>query len=121
MQRYVAAALSLAFAFLGINGWWNQLSQCDTVGRQIQTMAQFGYGVLGLSVGGLLIVKRLVPRTLEWLWIGTMTIAGGMAPIVWADSGILSGIAGGIAPMAIALGTVWLSRRGSRPRTSRSS
>ncbi len=118
--RYIAATVSFAFGFLGINGWWNQLSQCDTLGRQIQTMAQLGYGVLGLLVGGLLIAKRLVPRILEWLWIGTMTIAGAMAPIVWADSGILSSVASAIAAMAIALGTVWLTRRGSRALTSRS-
>ena len=118
--RYVAATLSLAFAFLGINGWWNQLSQCDTAGRLIQTFAQLGYGAVGLLVGGLLIAKRLVPKILEWSWIGTMTIAGGMAPIVWADSGILSGVAGAIAAMVIALGTIWLTRRVSRALTSRS-
>ena len=119
--HYIAVTLSLAFGFLGINAWWNQLNQCDTIGQQIQTIAQLGYGVLGLLVGGLLIAKRLVPRILEWLWIGTMTIAGGMAPIVWADSGILSGVAGAIVAIAIALGTVWITRRGSRALTRRSS
>jgi hypothetical protein len=115
ISRYTAVLLLFAFSVLGFIGWWNH---CDSVGRQIQTMAQLLYGIFGLLAGVLLATNRPLPKVLEWGWTVTVTVAGGMAPVVWGGGRTLEGVAGGGIAILIALGTVWIARRGSRPLTS---
>ena len=113
--RYSAAVLSLGFAYLGIEGWWNQWVHCDTLARELQTASQLAYGALAAAIGLFVLMKRPVPRVLEWAWALATTTAAGMAPVVWGGAGVFAGMAGAVMGLLLALGVIWLARRGNRP------
>jgi len=121
IARLTAIILSFLFAYLGIAGWWNQWGYCNTWGREIQTASQLVYGSCGALLGIYSLVNKPVPTVVKWIWTLSTVIAAGMAPVVWGEAGLFAGIASGFMGLLIALGAIWLSRRGRRALTSGSS
>ena len=121
IYRYLAIVLFFTFALNVCWNLWNVWSHCDTVGRQVQATFQIIYGILSLLAGVLLTMKRSLPKVLEWTWSVALSVAAGMAPVVWSTGSELQGVAAAVGGVLVALGILWLERRGFRGLTSRSS
>ena len=121
ISRFLAIVLFLLFAWFGFTGWWNQWNHCSTIYEEIQSIAQFLFGVLSIPIILLLILKRPLPKILERGFVTSFVVAGSMAPVVWGKQTVLIGIAAGTFTVLIGIGTIWLARLGSRALTSRSS
>ncbi len=119
IQRFGAIALAFALGLLGLWGFLSQWTQCHTLGQSIQVASQFLYGGIGVTAGLLSLAKRAVPRIVELLWIFTLVLATGLAPVVWANGGMAEAGTSAFGGSALGLGAVWLLRRAKRIRTSR--
>jgi hypothetical protein len=120
ISRILAVILFLFFAWSGIIGWWNQWNHCNNLYEEMQTMAQLLFGLLSLPIVGYLVFGRPLPKLVERSFTLFFVIAGGMAPVVWGRQGVLIGIAAGALTILMALGALWLARRGSRAPAIRS-
>ena len=84
------------------------------MGQEIQTVAQLDYGLLSL----LAIVARFWIRPYQWklavwvVWVLSLAVAGGLAPVVWGGSGVGIGLLAGVATIPVALAIIWLLSRG---------
>jgi hypothetical protein len=47
-------------------------------------------------------------------WAASLTIAAGLAPVVWGGNGWLSGLVAAAAAVLIAAGVIWMLRAGDR-------
>ncbi len=119
IQRYGAIALAFALGLLGLWGFLSQWAHCRTIGQSIQVASQFLYGGIGVTAGLVVLAKRVVPRIVEALWILTLVLATGLAPVVWANGGMAEAVTSAFGGSALSLGAVWLLRRAKRSRTSR--
>ena len=108
--RYVAIALLLGFAVLGLRGVVQQWPLVVTVGQQVQTAAQIVFGTVGLLAALLLVVSRPVHRQLQWLWTAAFALAGGTAPVVWAGAPVIAGAAAAAVSALVGFGIWWLAR-----------
>jgi hypothetical protein len=107
----LAVGILLGLTWVGLSGGLRQLPQSVTTGQKAQSAAQIAYGVLSL----LMIASALWRR--QWAlvqacWVASTTVAGGLAPVVWGGSSLALGLLSAGATLLIALGTVWLVRRG---------
>lgn len=108
----VGGVLLLALAGTGVIGFFDQLSGSESTGQMAQTISQLVYGVGAL----LCIVTTLWAQ--RWASIARLvfligiTLAGGLAPVVWGDAQIPSGLIAGVASFALALGIHWMFRWG---------
>ncbi len=116
--RYVAIALLLGFAVLGLRGVVQQWPLVVTVGQQVQTAAQIVFGTVGLFAALLLVVSRPVHRPLQWLWTAAFALAGGTAPVVWAGAPVLAGVAAAAVSALVGVAVWWLALHHGHGRTS---
>lgn len=108
---FPAVAILLCLAWVGLSGGLRQIPQSATVGQRAQSIAQVTYGGLSvLMVIGVLWRRRWAP--IQVCWTASTTVAGGLAPVVWGGSGLAVGLLAAGATLLIALGIVWLVRRG---------
>jgi hypothetical protein len=112
--RFLAIVLFLLYTYSGFIGWLNQWNHANTRYQEVQTLAQLSFAVLSLVIVGFLIVNRTLHNFLELGFTIAFGVAGGMAPVVWGRQSILLGITGGTVAILIALGSIWLARRGKR-------
>lgn len=112
--RFVAVVMYLALGAQGVWGAVQQLGDSDTLGRQSQTAFQIAFGLCGLAAGIFLIAKRGVPAALEWAWVITLALAGGIAAVAWGETSLPIGIVAGASTALVALLIVWIGRRGKR-------
>jgi len=119
IARLAAILIWSALAYVGIAGWINQWSQCDTLGRQIHTLAQLAYGVLSVVLVIIHLRSRRTPKVLAVIWGLAITMATGMAPIVWGSAGLVASAAAAVSGLLLVMGSLWLAHRGSRALTSR--
>lgn len=108
-----------ALSWIGVSGAFKQFSECHTLGQFAQTLAQFAFGPLAL----LAIVTTLGVR--GWntvvlrLWMTTVAVAGGLAPVVWDDdTSIAVGLVAGAAALFVGWATAVALRVGGRAVTS---
>jgi hypothetical protein len=91
---------------------WNGVS--GGMGQKVQTACQFAFGFFGLlSVVTTFIGRRW--RTLSYTgWTVSITLAGGLAAVVWGDTSVAVGFLAGLASLGVALLLIWLLPLGAR-------
>ncbi len=108
----VALVCLLGLAWTGLSGGINQFPQSTTLGRKVQTIAQAAYGLFALLIVITVFWSRGWRRRAQWGWVTSVTLAGGLASVVWGGTGILIGLLAGTASLLVALGIIWMLRQG---------
>jgi len=110
----VALLLLLAQAWTSLSGGPQRLPESHTPGQKAQTAAEIACGLLSL-VG---VVTTFWRRGLgPWVlagWVLGVTIAQGLAAVVWGRASPGGGLRTAGATLLAALGVVWLLRVGAR-------
>ena len=113
----LGVAILLVLAWTGLYAGVTQIAETRTLGQEIQTIAQLDYGILSvLAIVARFWIHRYQWRLAIWLvWVVSLAAAGGLAPVVWGEAGIGTGLLAGCATLLIALGVLWLLSRESLP------
>lgn len=107
----------LVLAWLGLSGGVQEFPDATTPGQQAQTAAQFAYGVFALATIVTTFRARKLARLARWGWVVSVTLAAGLAPVFWGDTGWAPGAiaaAGGLAIAALMLWCLDLTTRERR-------
>ena len=114
----VAVLLLLGLAYTGIAGGIDQFDQSThseyTTGQIVQTVLQLAYGVLGLAVIAVWFWARRWSTPVFAAFILSLTLAGGLASVVWGRTSITIGVVSAVASLAVAWVIVWLLRFSAR-------
>jgi peptidoglycan/LPS O-acetylase OafA/YrhL len=113
----LAILLLLALAWLGLQGGIQQWSQPLSPGQRIQTGAQFAYGLLALLAVASISRTGTFGRVVRVSWLVAITVAAGMAPVVWGDAAWGAGLVAGLAALLVGLLILWLLSAGARGLT----
>ncbi len=113
----IALLLLLALAWLGLSGGARQAPLSHTAGQAMQSAAQVAYGLLSLMAVGTTFWHRRWMRPVLAGWALALTVAGGLAPVVWGDSSAAVGLLSAVASLAVAGGIILLWRLGARGLT----
>jgi ammonia channel protein AmtB len=106
----IVCVLLLWLAWIGLSGGLHQLSQARTPGQMVQTLTQFGFGVFALlSLVTTFRAQRWNPLMLVG-WVISLSLAAGLASVVWGDTSLWVGLVSGSAALVIGLGIAWLAR-----------
>lgn len=110
----VVGVFLLAMAWHGVNQAIAQFPESKTTGQIAQTFTQLGFGVFAL----LSLVTTFWGRRWNSLmlagWTVSVTLAAGLATVVWGGASLLIGVASGAVTFLIGFGTAWLLRVGAR-------
>ena len=114
----IAVAFLLFLAYTGIEGGIDQFNQSThssyTGGQIVQTIFQLVFGVLSLAVVGTWFWKRSASRPVIIAWIVSLTVAGGLASVVWGGTSVWIGVISGAASALVAWAVALLLRVGAR-------
>ena len=114
----MVSLLLLWLAWTGLSQGVNQLSQSQTTGQIAQTITQLSFGLFALlSLVTTFWFRRWNPLMLAG-WTVSVTLAAGLASVVWGGTSLLVGVLSGAAALLIGLGIAWLLRVGARGLTS---
>ena len=113
-----AVLLLLALAWLGVKGGIEQWPEAQSLGQKVQRVAQFAYGVLSVLAVASTARTGTFTRVVQTSWLVAITVAGGMAPVVWGDAAWGAGLAAGLAAFVVGLLVLWLLSTGTRGLTS---
>ena len=106
----IVCGLLLCLAWIGLSGGLHQLSQSRTPGQMVQTLTQFGFGVFALlSVVTTFRAQRWNPLMLVG-WVISLSLAAGLASVVWGDTSLWVGLVSGSAALVIGLAIAWVAR-----------
>ena len=105
----VGVLVLLGLTWLGVSGGLHQLPRSHSPGEWVQSLAQLGYGTLSL-LGVLTRFRGRQGRVIVWLWLVSMLIAAGLAPVVWGGASVGIGLVSAGAVLLVAPGIVWLVR-----------
>jgi hypothetical protein len=108
----LAGALLLVLAWLGIKGGIEQWPASHSLSREVQSAAQLGYGVCSIFVVASRANTGRPAQVIRVAWLACLTVAGGLAPMVWGGSGWASVAVTAVASLAAGCGILWLYRRG---------
>ena len=76
----------------------------------VQTLTQFGFGVFALlSLVTTFRAQRWNPLMLVG-WVISLSLAAGLASVVWGDTSLWVGLVSGSVALVIGLGIAWLDR-----------
>lgn len=121
IRRTLLAMVSLLLLWLawtGLSQGVSQLSQSQTSGQIAQTITQLSFGLFALlSLVTTFWSRRWNPLMLAG-WTVSVTLAAGLASVVWGGTSLLIGLLSGAAALLIGLGIAWLLRVGARGLTS---
>jgi hypothetical protein len=113
----MVSLLLLWLAWTGLSQGVNQLSQSQTTGQIAQTITQLSFGLFALlSLVTTFWSRRWNPLMLAG-WTVSVTLAAGLASVVWGGTSLLVGVLSGAAALLIGLGIAWLLRVGARGLT----
>ncbi len=110
----LAALILLAAAWCGLNGGLRQFPQSSTAGQMAQSVSQFGFGIFAVLSVVTALDRRAWVRWVNWCWVVSVAVAGGLAPVVWGGATPSEGVIAGGASLLIGLGLVWMLRWGGR-------
>ena len=114
----MVSLLLLWLAWTGLSQGANQLPQSQTTGQIAQTITQLSFGLFALlSLVTTFWSRRWNPLMLAG-WTVSVTLAAGLASVVWGGTSLLVGVLSGTAALLIGLGIAWLLRVGARGLTS---
>ena len=106
----IVCGLLLSLAWIGLSGGFHQLSQSRTPGQMVQTLTQFGFGFFALlSLVTTFRAQRWNPLMLV-IWVISLSLAAGLASVVWGETSLLVGLVSGSVALLIGLGIAWLVR-----------
>jgi hypothetical protein len=110
----VVGVFLLAMAWTGVTQGLNQFPQSKTAGQTAQTLTQFGFGAFAF----LSLVTTFWGRRWNLLMLGgwtvSVTLAAGLAAVVWGGTSLLMGVVTGAASFVVGFATAWLLRVGAR-------
>jgi hypothetical protein len=108
----IVLLLLLGLSWTGLWDELHQIRQSHTIGQQAQTIAQIAYGLLSLL--GVLTsfrARRWGPLILG-CWAVSLSLAAGLASVVWGGTNLGIGLLSAGATLLVALATIWLLRVG---------
>lgn len=115
----VAAGSSLLYlAWTGATGFLDQWPDATGIGRIVQTSSELVYAVGAVLCVVTTVRARRWARVARRAWITGATLAGGLAPVVWGGAPIWLSLVTGGASLGLALGLLWMLRRGFPPGES---
>jgi hypothetical protein len=106
----------LVLAWLGLSGGVREFPDATTPGQKAQTTAQFAYGVFALATLVTTFRARKLARLTRWGWLVSITLAAGLAPVFWGDTGWGPGVVAGVAALGIGALLLWCLDLTSRER-----
>jgi hypothetical protein len=104
----------LALTWTGVSGGVSQLNQPTTTGQTIQSALQIAYGFLSLVSAGTVFRGRRWNLPALWCWAVCISLAAGLATVVWGETSLGTGFAAGAATLLVAGAIAWLVRVGAR-------
>jgi hypothetical protein len=104
----LGALLLLGLAYTGIAGGIQQYSESHTTGQWVQTNLQLVFGIFSILAVIAAFRASRWRRAVNVGFVASTTLAGGLAPIVWGEQGVLPGLAAGIAAALVCWLIVWL-------------
>jgi len=110
----VVGVFLLAMAWQGVSQGINQFPESKTTGQIAQTLSQFAFAVFALLS---LVTTFWGRRWNSWMlagWTVSVTLAAGLATVVWGGTSLLIGALSGGVTLLIGFGTGWLLRVGAR-------
>jgi len=110
----LAIVVLLVLAWLGLRGGVLEWPQAQSIGQRTQTAAQFAYGLFSLLTVASITRSDTLVSVVRASWLVAITIAGGMAPVVWGGAAWWAGLIAGIAALLIGLLILWLLSAGTR-------
>ena len=113
----VALVVLLCLAWLGISGGLHQIPQSHTPGQIAQTASQLAYGIFALLSAATTFWGRAWSRVVLICWLASVTLAAGLASVVWGGTSLVVGLLSGLAAFLVALAITWLLRVGARGLT----
>ena len=111
-RYWIAIVLLAALAVLGITDTVSQAEHATTPGTVLQSVAEFGYGLLSAAVILTAFRFRTLARAIRFAWLATLTMAGGLAPVVWGGTGPAAGLLAGVVSLGVGLAILWMLRTG---------
>lgn len=114
----IALLFLVSLAWTGLSGGIHQLAHSTTVGEKAQTLTQFAYGLFALLCAATAFGGQRWARLVRVGWVVSMTLAAGLATVVWGGTGLAIGLLSGAAGSLIALGILWLLHEGVRGQTT---
>lgn len=101
----------VAFAYLGVRGGIEQISEATNFGQRLQNAAQLAYGFLALVGAGALLAGRRWALPVVIGWGAAITAAAALAAVYWGGAGWGAGAAAGLSAAVVALLVWWLAKR----------
>jgi len=117
MQRILLAAmvvLLLVLAWTGLSGGMRDFPNAENAGQTVQCVTQIAYGLLSLLTVTTVHSVRRWRRVIRGCWAASVTLAAGLATVVWGDEGVVVGLVAAAGGLLIALAILWLLRIGTR-------
>ena len=113
----IAVVCLLFLGYTGITGGVDQLDQTKhsqyTVGQIVQSVFQVIFGILSFAVIGTWFWKRSSSQPVIIAWIVSLTVAGGLASVVWGGASVWIGIISGAGSAVVAWAIAALLRIGA--------
>jgi hypothetical protein len=117
LWRLAASLLPIVTGVLGLRNGRNDARAAMDAGQRLAGWSAVAYGVLGvLAAVGLLLGRRWARPVLAAWGVG-LTLAGGLAPVVWGHAPIWTGLLSGLSVALVVTGELWLARRALLPPT----
>ena len=104
------AALLLVTAYAGIVDGIDGSRSAATEGQRIAAATQMAFGVAAVAALIAMALRSRLALPILVVWGGALTVAGGLAPVVYGETGILVGLAAGLS-VAVVVGLVVLAWR----------
>jgi hypothetical protein len=93
-------------------GFFDQLSESKGIGQIAQTISQLVYGLGALLCLVTTVWAHRWAGMARLVFVTGTTLAGGLAPVVWGDATIPTGLMTGTASLLVALCIHWMLRWG---------
>lgn len=106
-------ALLLLTTYAGLVEGPDAMRSAATQGQRVAALTQMLYGVFAVAA---LIAMPLRPRfvlPILVLWGAALTVTGGLAPVVYGETGILVGVMAGVSVALVVVLVVWGWRKHS--------
>jgi hypothetical protein len=114
----IAVLLLLALAWTGLTSGVHDLSVTRSTGQKVQAVAQVTYGFLSVLAVVTVFRGRRWQSPILRSWAVSLTLAAGLASVVWGGTTIAIGLLSAAVALLAAMAIGWLLRVGTRGLTS---
>ena len=110
----LVGVILLWLAWTGLSQGFSQLPESRTTGQIVQSLTQLAFGLFALlSVVTVFWFRRWNIHMLA-AWTVSVTLAAGLASVVWGGTSLAIGVASGTGALLVGLGIAWLLRVATR-------